>query len=166
MAKRLFHRLSRISLWLSLARIYPSGHSTRRLSFTLATAFSVIAVVCVIGGIMGCPDTAWGTRFRPEICFSLQSVSDLNTYDKIAAAIAISENFNDSDLSELTLQPCSRCHFRCSARSRAAIPDVRRQAAPQAKSGRHPLWGRKLSAFMCHCVFLHFWLGYYRPEAL
>ena len=80
-------RVTRISVWLSLARLYPPKHHTRTLALLLASVFSVLGILCVIGGVLGCPGSAWGTRFQFDHCYIYKASGRLSQFEKIAAAI-------------------------------------------------------------------------------
>ena len=81
-------RLSRISLWLSLSRIYPPQDKTRRLVFSLAAIFAVAGTICILLLMFGCEGTSGGTRFNIFTCYGYNSLS---TYDKVRAAVMSGE---------------------------------------------------------------------------
>jgi len=42
-------------------------------------------------GILGCEDSAWGTRQRPELCYHTGDTGGKTRYEKFMLVIAISE---------------------------------------------------------------------------
>ena len=80
-------RMTRVSVWLSLARLYPPQHTTRRLAFILMIIFTIMGIFAVGGGVLGCRGSGWGLQFRYELCFSFQTLGHLSQYEKIAAVI-------------------------------------------------------------------------------
>ena len=80
-------RVTRISVWLSLARLYPPKHNTRRVALLLTGLFILLGILCVVGGVLGCPGSEWGLRFRYDHCYTYQTVGHLSQYEKIAASI-------------------------------------------------------------------------------
>lgn len=81
--------MTRISVWLSLARIYPPQHGTRRLSFVFVALFSVLGVALTIAGVISCPGSKWGVRFRYDICLTLQATGHSSQYEDLGMATGV-----------------------------------------------------------------------------
>lgn len=62
-------RLSRIAMWLSLARIYPQGHRARFTSFFFAALCMLLAISTVLLATFGCKDSGGGTRQLVDKCY-------------------------------------------------------------------------------------------------
>ena len=86
-------RVTRISVWLSLARLYPPQHNTRRLALLLTVIFAVLGVLSLTGGVLGCPDSGWGIRFQYGHCFAFQTLGRLSLYEKISVVIVAGESW-------------------------------------------------------------------------
>ena len=65
-----FIRLARISMWISLARIYAPGHRIRQLALGLSFVYGLVGVLLVLLGAFGCKGSAGGTRQRVDYCYS------------------------------------------------------------------------------------------------
>jgi len=86
-------RLSRVSLWLSLARIYAPQNKTRRLAFFLATTFGVLGTLCTISAVFGCHNSNWGTRLRVDQCFSnAHSFADAPLYAQLIVVCGLGKS--------------------------------------------------------------------------
>jgi len=81
-------RLSRIAMWLSLARIYPERHRARRISFNLAGLCTLLAISTALLAAYGCPDSAGGTHQRVDKCYSAEG-GKRTAYQNITLSISI-----------------------------------------------------------------------------
>ena len=91
--------LSRVSLWLSLARVYAPPHKTRRLALVLATAFGVLGTLSIIAVVLGCNGSKWGTRLRVDRCYlDTQPFSKAPLYAKLSIAVSFGKILSNFDM--------------------------------------------------------------------
>ena len=63
-------RMSRIAMWLSLARVYSTGHKRRQVCLILAGVYVVLGILSLLLGSFACPNSAGGSRQRLDKCYA------------------------------------------------------------------------------------------------